>query len=37
MKKNKREQKKLMVQIIAIILVISMLISFAMPFLGLLA
>lgn len=37
MRKNKKEQKRLIVQIIAIILVVSMLISFAMPFFALLA
>lgn len=33
MKRNKKEQKRLIVQIIAIVLILSMLISFAIPLL----
>lgn len=33
MKRNKKEQKRLIVQIIAIILILAMLISFAIPLL----
>ncbi len=37
MKRNKQEQKRLIVQIVSIMLIISMLISLAIPFLGLLS